>query len=73
MSKNCCDFGCTQSANCPVRRANSFPIVTGESLKAPPKARAPDRKDQALHLARWAALTVAAMACAVAVIAFFNK
>ena len=70
---NCCDHTCHQGRDCPVRRANEFPIVTGESLKAPPKAYAADRKDQALHLAGWAVLTVSAMASAIAVIVFFNK
>ena len=65
MSKTCCDFGCNQGRDCPVRRANSFPLVTGHSLKAPPQPVEPvpvDRKDQLIQSARWLALTVAMVA-----------
>lgn len=73
---SCYSHTCSQGCDCPVRRANSFPIVTGASLKAPPLPVEPvpvDRKDQALHLARWTVLTLAAMASAAALAAFLNK
>ena len=67
MSADCCSHACNQGRDCPVRRANSFPLVTGHSLKAPPLPTL--RKDQLIQLARWLALSVAA----VAVVGFFIR
>ena len=75
MSRNCCDFGCTQGCDCPVRRANAFPIVTGCSLKAPPQPVEPvpvDRKDRLIHLAQWLAPSVVLVATVAATAGFFT-
>ena len=75
MSRNCCDFDCSQGRDCPVRRANAFPIVTGCSLKAPPLPVEPvpvDRKDQALHPFQWLARSAVLVATVAATAGFFT-
>ena len=74
---SCCDdFGsCRQGRDCPVRRANSFPLVTGCSLKAPPRPIEPvpvDRKDRRIHLAQWLALSAVLVATVAATAGFFT-
>lgn len=71
---SCCNNlkgNCNQGRDCPVRRANSFPLATGASLKAPPKPLPPvepdsDTADRALHLVQWLALTAFVVLLAVA-------
>lgn len=62
--------------DCPVRRANSFPLATGASLKAPPKPLPPvepsPRTSKAGHLARWLVITTACGFALVAVAGFFK-
>ena len=87
MNKTCCDFGCNQGRDCPVRTfyietEGVFPMTTGCSLKAPIEpARIPlppieppsDTADRVIHLAQWLAVTVVFIATVAATAGFFTK
>ena len=82
---SCCDdFGdCRQGRDCPVRAANSFPLVTGCSQKAPVahsqqapaaiESVAVDRKDHVLRLCQWLAVTAAAGFALACIVGFFKR